>query len=159
MKIFSKIVSTLILFISLVWFTYVNAWSISDLLDNGTPNINYCQWEDECSIDRGIEVVRENLTWVETEIAFSQYVQNIVIYLIGFISIIAVVYIIYAGFNILVWTWDEEKIKKSKSIIIYVIVWLAVIYLAYSIVAFVFDVFDQTSSTSIWSINEYNIFI
>jgi Na+-driven multidrug efflux pump len=37
---------------------------------------------------------------------------------------------------------DEEKIKKSKSTIFYVIIGLLVIYFAYTIVAFVFDVFD-----------------
>jgi flagellar basal body-associated protein FliL len=37
---------------------------------------------------------------------------------------------------------DEEKMKKSKSTIFYVIIGLLVIYFAYTIVAFVFDVFD-----------------
>jgi type IV secretory pathway VirB2 component (pilin) len=66
--------------------------------------------------------LKENLNDVETGQSASEFIQNIIVYLIGFISIVAVVYIIYAGFNILTGTGDEEKIKKSKSIILYVVI-------------------------------------
>jgi hypothetical protein len=56
--------------------------------------------------------------------------------------LLAVIYIIYAWFNIMIWSGDEEKMKKSKSTIIYVILGLLIIYFAYTLVAFVFNVFD-----------------
>ena len=144
MKIFSKI----LLFITLLglWLSsiQVNA-SLSDFLDSSSPSIGICQWDD-CGIQQWVDVLKGNLNDVETEQKASEYIQNIIVYLIGFISIIAVIYIIYAWFNILTGTGDEEKIKKSKWIIMYVVIWLIVIYLAYSIVAFVFNVFDSTST-------------
>ena len=39
----------------------------------------------------------------------------------GFISVIAVIYIIYAGFQLMIGAGDEEKMKKTRSIIVYVI--------------------------------------
>jgi hypothetical protein len=145
MKIFSKIITIVLLLLALWSTQFTQAGWIKDLTESGTPRAYVCQWDNECWIDKWVEVLKNNLNDVETQQSASEYIQNIVVYLIGFISIIAVVYIIYAGFNILTGTGDEEKIKKSKGIIIYVIIWLAVIYLAYSIVTFVFNVFDQTS--------------
>lgn len=159
MKIFSKIAFIIVLLCSLGFSMNTNAWFIKDLINSGTPNIGICQWDDECWIPAWVDQVKKNLNGVEKEKPASQYIQDVIVYLIGFLSIIAVVYIIYAGFNILTGTGDEEKVKKSKSIIIYVVAWLAIIYLAYSIVAFVFNVFDQAVSVEAWIINEHNIFM
>ena len=53
----------------------------------------------------------------------SEYIQDIVSYALTFITIIAVVYIIYAGFRLMVSTGDDaEKVKKTKDIILYIIV-------------------------------------
>ena len=159
MKIFSKVISIILTLIFIGFSTQVSAGWLSDLNETSSPTINYCQWDDDCGIEKGLEVVKDNLDGVETEVALSQYIQNIVVYLIWFLSIIAVIYIIYAGFNILTGTGDEEKIKKSKSTITYVIAWLIVIYLSYSIVAFIFDVFDQASYAEETALTEYKVSI
>jgi hypothetical protein len=52
----------------------------------------------------------------------------------GFLSIIAVIYIIYAGFQLMVGAGDEEKMKKTRSIITYVILGILIMWLAYPIV-------------------------
>ncbi len=67
----------------------------------------------------------------------SEYAQDVVLYFLSFISIIAVIYIIYAGFQILIGGGDEEKMKKAKNIILYVIVGIIIMWLAYSIVEWI----------------------
>lgn len=159
MKFFSKIAFIIVVLLSVGFFVNTNAWWLKDLTESWTPSANYCQWDNECWIEVWVDEVKKNLNGVEKEKAASQYLQDVIVYLIGFLSIVAVVYIIYAGFNILTGTGDEEKVKKSKSIIIYVVAWLAIIYLAYSIVAFIFNVFDQAASVEASVINEHNIFM
>jgi hypothetical protein len=52
----------------------------------------------------------------------------------GFVSLIAVLYIIYAGFQLMTGAGDEEKMKKTRSIITYVILGILIMWLAYPIV-------------------------
>jgi flagellar basal body-associated protein FliL len=143
MKIFSKIM--LFIFVLIGSFQAIQAWFLSDLLDNGKPHVNYCQ-NDDCGWEEWVTQVWDNLEGVVTNQTASQYIQEIIIFLIGFLSLLAVIYIIYAWFNIMIWSWDEEKMKKSKSTIIYVILGLLIIYFAYTLVAFVFNVFDSNDS-------------
>lgn len=145
MKLFSKIISTILLFIALGFS--VHAWFISDLLDSGKPQVNYCQ-DDDCGWEEWVEQVWDHLDWIVTDQTASEYIQEIVVFLIGFLSLVAVIYIIYAWFNIMIWSGDEEKIKKSKNTIVYVILWLLVIYFAYTLVVFVFDIFDTEDNIS-----------
>jgi hypothetical protein len=153
MKIFSKIM--LFIFVLTGFFQTTDAGFLSDLLDNGKPHVNYCQ-NDDCGWEEWVTQVWDNLEWVVTNQTASQYIQEIIIFLIGFLSLLAVIYIIYAWFNIMIWSWDEEKMKKSKSTIIYVILGLLIIYFAYTLVAFVFNVFD-TKPDSVTTIIENTI--
>jgi hypothetical protein len=66
-----------------------------------------------------------------------------VAYLLSFLAIIAVIIIIYAWFNILTAAWEEEKVKNSKKMIMYAIIWLAVIYLAWPITRFIIWIFSS----------------
>ncbi len=140
MKIYSKILVLFILFFSVLNFTYSSF--ISDLFDNRDTEIHYCQ-DDDCWINNWINVVWNNVDWIVTDQAASSYFQNIVNYLLWFIYLIAVALIIYAWFNLLTWVWDEEKAKKSKTMIIYVIIWIAIIFLASPIIKFVIQVLDN----------------
>ncbi len=56
---------------------------------------------------------------------------------IWFLYIVAVVYGLWGGFNILTAWWAEEKVKKWRAIIIHSLIGLVVIFLANSIVWFV----------------------
>jgi len=54
-----------------------------------------------------------------------------------FLYIIAVIIIIWAWFQILTASWDEEKTKKWKTIIIQASIWLLVIFIASSIIQWI----------------------
>jgi len=150
------IINIFILIVVLLWtgvsFSY--AWTLDsydnvkstwDTLrwDSDNEKIQYCDWDDECWIKEWIEKLQGKIDDVEEDRALSEYVQDIIEYLLWFITLIAVIYIIYAWFNILIWWWDEEKLKKSKSTILYVVIWMAVIWLSYSIVTFVIQVLNS----------------
>lgn len=72
-------------------------------------------------------------------------INNIMWYIIGLFYFIAVAFGIYAGFTILTGAGDEEKMKKWKNILIYVVVGLVVIFLASSIIRWVIATLSDTS--------------
>ncbi len=57
--------------------------------------------------------------------------------LLGFLYIVAVVYALWGGFQILTAAGDDEKVTKGKNIIIQALIGIVVIFLAGSIVQFV----------------------
>lgn len=136
-----KILLRLIIALSLMFLTSVtsSAW---DPFSNNTNSDNpYTgQWYN---LDAWLDEVKGTVDWIETNRFFSEYIQDVVVYLLGFVTIIAIIYMIYWGIIMMTSAWDEEKVKKTKSIITYVIIWICVIWLAYSIVAWLFDVFTN----------------
>lgn len=122
-------------------FSFVSWSDLSELLewwsDSKKLDIE-CVWK-ECNLKTWIEQSKDIIDGVETERTFSEYIQDIVVYILWFLSIIAVIFIIYAWFTILTWAWDEEKLKTSKKTIIYVVIWMIVIWSAYSIVLLIID--------------------
>lgn len=139
MKIISKILLSTISFFILLFLSFNNSFaSCTDFfcLWDTPEEIQYCKW-DTCSLTGWIEKVKGWVKWIETERTFSVYIQDVIAYLIWFLFFIALAYILYAWFKILVSSWEEEELKKSKSIIAYVIIWIIIIFLAYSIVNFV----------------------
>lgn len=64
---------------------------------------------------------------------------NILKYLIWLIYLIAIVFGIYAWFQILTSWGDDWKIKKWKQTLIYVVIWLAVLLLSSVIVNWTID--------------------
>jgi len=59
---------------------------------------------------------------------------NILTYILGFLSIIAIGFAIYGGFQILTAAWDEDKVKKGKTTLINALIGIFVIMMAWSIV-------------------------
>ncbi len=134
-----QIISILVCILSLslyAWNTY--AWFFDQFIDGGSPAIRYCDNPWECGLDQWTNIIRGEIDGIETERPLSQYVQDVVLYLLTFISLIAIIYIIYAGFQILIWNGDEEKMKKSKQTIIYVVIWIAIIWLAWPLTLFIY---------------------
>ncbi len=122
-----KIISKIITFIFIVLFVHTSyAWTIT------TTDNQYCSawW---CWLTNWVHLVEWGVSDMETDRGFSEYIQDIVVYVLSFVSLIAVIYLFYAGFIILTSAWDEEKLKKTKNIIIYVIVWIIIMWLARSI--------------------------
>lgn len=56
-----------------------------------------------------------------------------------FVTLIAVIYCLWAGFQILTAGGDEEKVKTGRKIIIQVIIGIVVMWLAYAVVAWIMD--------------------
>lgn len=76
-------------------------------------------------------------------------VNNIAGYIIWLFYFIAVILWIYWWFLILVSWWDEDKVKKWKNIIIYVVFWLIVIFLASQLVNWVIGI--MTNNAIVWN--------
>lgn len=79
----------------------VHAGFFDDFISSGTPDIRYCDG-DECGLDEGIDIIKDGITDLETDRTASEYIQDIVIYILSFVTIVGVLYIIYAGFMILI---------------------------------------------------------
>lgn len=61
---------------------------------------------------------------------------TIVNYVMWFLGIIVVLLSIYAGFLLLTSAWSEDKIKKVKSIFLYIFIWLALMLISYALFNF-----------------------
>lgn len=105
--------------------------------------------DGSCTLSNGVTVVGKSVDGLITNRPLSTYAQDIVVYLLGFISLIAVIYIMYAGFQVITGAGDEEKNKKAKHIITYVIIGLGIIWVAYSIVAWTIWFLPGKKSTTI----------
>lgn len=124
-------------------FTSLQAGFFDDFISGSQPNVIYCNG-GECGLDEGVALVKGWINDLETERTLSQYIQDVVQYLLMFLSIIAVLYIIYAGFMILTGNGDEEKLKKSRTTIVYVALWLVIIWLAWPITLFILNILNIT---------------
>ena len=65
-----------------------------------------------------------------------QIMTKLINYFNGFIGIITVILIIYAGFLVLTGGWDDEKLKKAKSIIKYALIGIFLLVTSYALFNF-----------------------
>lgn len=75
------------------------------------------------------------IQWEQTPLADA--IQGYINFFMTFLTLIAIIYALWGGFNILTAGGDEEKVKKWKTILIQGWVWLLVIWLAWTIVGWV----------------------
>jgi type IV secretory pathway VirB2 component (pilin) len=61
------------------------------------------------------------------------------------VTLIAVIYVIYAGFQIMTGGGDEEKMKKSRNTIFYVFIGIVIMWLAYALVTLVMTALKKTA--------------
>ena len=83
--------------------------------------------------------------WNEAQLGWStESVDLAIITIIQTISqfamLLAVLYAVFGWFTILTAAGDEEKVKKWRTIIFHAILWLIVIYLAYSIISWIINI-------------------
>ncbi len=64
-------------------------------------------------------------------------IERVIVSLLSIVTIIAVGFALYAGFQILTAGGDEEKVKSGRKTIINVIIGLVVMWLSYAIVTFI----------------------
>ncbi|QFR38760.1 hypothetical protein A9Q91_00815 [Candidatus Gracilibacteria bacterium 28_42_T64] len=132
MKKFLKLMILPLLIFSISGMSISHAGFLDDVFnDSSSAEIPYCKGGDkECGFLNGIEETKGIVNDTVFDRSASDYIQDIVAFLLGFVAIIAVIMIIYAGFNILTGAGDEEKVKKAKMTIVYVVIGIIVIYLA-----------------------------
>lgn len=135
-----KILLFILSFFLLFSFWYVSA----DIFEEKETDIPYCDTDDECGLEQWINEVKNSwIDWVVTEGLASDYLQNIVVYVLWFLAIVWVILIIYSWFRLLVSAWNEEQMTNSKKIILYVVIWIVIIFLAWPITNFIIDVVTQ----------------
>ena len=102
---------------------YTTAWLILAWISNVNAAITPNAWWN----------VDTNLS---SEWTLDQTVQGWVWNALWFIAILAVLYGIWGGFNILTAAWDDEKVSKWKTIIINSLLWIVVIFVVNLLVQF-----------------------
>lgn len=118
--------------------SYLSWYAITSLF-NDSNEIMYCKKWD-CSLEQWTDIVKKGINDIEKTRKASVYIQDVVIYLLTFITIIAVIYIIYAWFKILISAGNEDDVKKSKTTILSVAIGIAIMWLAFSIVKWIINV-------------------
>ena len=84
-----------------------------------------------CNVDEGI-------IW-DPKTNMKDSITNLILYFLTFLSLIAIAFVIKWGFQILTAGWDDEKVKSWKNTILYALLWVFIIIIAYSIVNIAFD--------------------
>lgn len=125
------IIKLIIIILSFNVLLVTNTEAIFNQPDETQP---YCNDPLECDMTVWTDIVKDNVNNIETTQTFTEYSQNIVKYILWFLFILALILIIYAWFMVMTASWDDSKVKKWKAIITYTIIWLIIIFLAYSIV-------------------------
>ncbi|MDD4151183.1 MAG: hypothetical protein PHR68_01070 [Candidatus Gracilibacteria bacterium] len=142
MKTFIKIF--FLLSFSLSTLVAQASW-ISDIFSDSNPETPYCQ-DDECSLESGITVMKAGINDIEKDRKASTYVQDIIKYVLGFVTLVGVIYIIYSGFQIMISAGAEDKVKKSKMTIFYIFMGIVLIWLAYPIVNFMMKLLNTPTT-------------
>lgn len=130
-----KIILFTIFSLSIFSFFHDSFWDLDIFTDSN--EIIYCKNSDDCSLEKWTQIVKNWINDIEKNRQASVYIQDVVKYLLTFITIIAVIYIIYAWFKVLTSAWNDDEVKKSKTTIVSVLIWIVIIWLAYSIVRWI----------------------
>ena len=77
--------------------------------------------------------VDEWLIWDETWDIWN-WIVNTMTYLLGFLALVWVIWAIYAGFQILTAWWDDEKVKNWKKTLLFTLIWIFVIWIAWALI-------------------------
>ena len=89
-------------------------------------------WKSNCrnSLLQTNCVNQTNLRW------FAQIIVRVIDWMNSFVWIVVIIMIIYAWFLVLTSFGEDEKLKKAKNIVIYIIIWLLILIFNYLILTF-----------------------
>jgi hypothetical protein len=109
---------------------YAFVWFVVVKLAKAIVTTSY--WKSNCrnSILQTNCVNQTNLKW------FSQIIVRVIDWMNSFVWIIVILFIIYAWFLVLTSFGDDDKLKKAKHIVTYIIVWLFILIFNYLILTF-----------------------
>ncbi len=115
---------------------YAIAWFI--LIKIAKLIVEWVYWKLECSKESiaWFSIITTNCISSPQAWALSWTIMQIINWANWFIWLITLLLIIYAWFNILFSAGDEEKIKKAKHTILYIIIWLLLLVTNYLILTF-----------------------
>ncbi len=82
------------------------------------------------------DIVKTDCIWDAQLSDLTSSVITVINWANSFIWVITVLLIIYAWFTVIMSRWEEEKIKKAKSTIIYIAIWLFLLVINYLILTF-----------------------
>jgi hypothetical protein len=115
---------------------------------NCNEQIIYCPDGEDCGLEKWIDIVKEDIDGIVVDKKATVFIQDIVVYLMTFITLIAILYIIYAWFKVLTGAGDEEAQWEAKKIIVSVFLWILLMWLSFAIVDFMLDVLDPPSQNT-----------
>lgn len=150
-----KIILVIFLIFANIWVIHAQdlmKWAndlYHDALKSWTPVNPYCQ-DDECGIDKWIEIAHEWINSIEKEDTSKEYVQKVVSYLLTFVTLIWVSFIIYSWMTVMWAGADEEKVKKSKTTVLYVSLWISLMWAAKAIFLWIINMLNAGPGTPIW---------
>jgi hypothetical protein len=106
-----------------------------------TPLVSQATTGVEVDMRTQLEPVRQVYAPDEdvTGATFARTIARIVQVILGFLGVIFLVLVLYAGFLWMTAAGNEEKIKKAKDIMIAAVIGVAIILSAYAITYFVID--------------------
>lgn len=113
------------------WFQFT-----CNLSDPG--QIEYCS-DGKCTIQDSTTAVSSAVGTLMSKKKIEVFVADTVKYFLSFVTLISVVYFIYAGFQLMTSGGDEEKAKKTRKIMVYVIAWIVLIWMAYWLVLIIIN--------------------
>lgn len=148
-----KILAFIIMIFSFFNFLFLEVWAFSInqkdwIINSENVKIPYCDpnsWQ-ECGFEQWIKKSKEGITSIETEKTAVDYIQDVILYIFGFLFFVTVLIIIWAWVTILISAWNDDKVENAKKIIINCIIWICVIFLAYPIARFVIWTFDKAKT-------------
>lgn len=110
-------------FYAIVWFVVVKV---------AKAIVYTTYWKSNCrnSILQTNCINQTDLKW------FALIIVRIIDWMNSFVWIVVILFIIYAWFLVLTSAWDDEKLNKAKKIIIYIVIWLAILMFNYLILTF-----------------------
>ncbi len=73
---------------------------------------------------------------------------NIIRWLLGFVTLIAVAYLVYGGYLWMTAAGNEQRVEKAKQVILQAVIGLVIIILAWAIVLFVARTVAETTNTN-----------
>jgi hypothetical protein len=110
-----------------VWFAILGflVIEVSNFFVEATYSKTLCnvEWVTSCVNERSLS------DW-------ARIIFDIINWLNGFVWIAVVIMIIYAWAQIIFSAWDDEKIKKAKKSIIYILIWITLLIMNYLILTF-----------------------
>ncbi len=113
--------------------------AIGSVFEKSRETIPYCEPGQNCSLKAGSDIVADGVNDIVKDRTASQYAQDVAANVVAVLSIVGVLFIIYAGFLYLTANGEEEKTGKAKSIIVSVLIGFVIVFLAWGIVSFVTD--------------------